>query len=149
MSADFFRFVAIDACLFHINYLQMQWLGIGLAILTHQTQPNQTDTPINPFHNQYSKSSSTDGPLFFATLSCFLYISATILLEVASSGFLSSRRLMNLGNLRLTPLPTPVARSAAAARYLGLSVRSAVLTSHTNLGSNQTSGWSLFPVEWA
>lgn len=55
--------------------------------------------------SQYSKSSSTLGPLFFPTLSCLEYISATCLLLVASSGFLSSRILMKRGNLKETPFP--------------------------------------------
>lgn len=54
--------------------------------------------------HQYSKSSSTAGFFSLPTDSCLRYISATCLLLVASSGFLSSRTRMNRGNRRLTPL---------------------------------------------
>ena len=54
--------------------------------------------------NQYSKSSSTAGPLVLETLSCLRYISATWRDDVASSGFLSSRSLMKRGKRRLMPL---------------------------------------------
>jgi hypothetical protein len=92
------------------------------------------------FH-QYSKSSSTAGPLFFVTLSCFRYISATCRLDVAISGFLSSLTLMNLGKRSEIPFsPLGSTPSLQPALYLGLRVRSAVLTSQTNFGSNQTSG---------
>lgn len=97
---------------------------------------------------QYSKSSSTDGPLLFVTLSCFLYISATCRLDVASSAFLSSLSLMNRGNRRLIPFsPEGSTPSLQPALYRGLSVRSAVLTSQTYFGSNHTSGWCCPPVE--
>lgn len=105
-----------------------------------------TEQPI--LGTQYSKSSSTAGPLLFVTLSCFLYISTTCLELVAISGFLSSRILINLGNRKLIPFSPPPSRpSLHPALYLGLSVKSAVFTSQTTLGSNQTSGWCALPAE--
>lgn len=77
----------------------------------HQTLTIDITAP-----DQYSKSSSTLGPLFLVTLSCFRYISTTCLLPVASSGFLSSRTLMNRGNRKLMPFsPAGSAPSLMAA----------------------------------
>jgi len=67
----------------------------------------------------------------------------TCSLVVASSGPLSSLTRINRGNLKLIPLlsltiPIP-------ALYFGDKLKSAQSTSHTNFGSNHTSGCS--PIE--
>src|SRR4051812_43546236 len=80
---------------------------ILLPVHTHTATPENwrptipPSTPLSPMSSpQYSKSSSTPFALSFPTLSCLRYISATCLLVVAISGFLSSLSLINRGNLK-------------------------------------------------